>query len=106
MSTSFRIVLCSCPNQATAKALADKLLRARLVGCVNIAAQSTSMYWWDDHIHSEEEVMLTMKTTEAQIAALFDAIQQAHPYEVPEIIAVPISAGSDSYLRWLTKVIQ
>jgi periplasmic divalent cation tolerance protein len=106
MSTSFRIVLCSCPNLATAKALADKLLRARLVGCVNIGAQSTSMYWWEDHIHSEEEVMLTMKTTAAQIGSLFDAIQQAHPYEVPEIIAVPISEGSDSYLSWLTKVTQ
>lgn len=106
MSTSFRIVLCSCPSQAIAKALADKLLRAKLVGCVNIGAQSTSMYWWDDHIHSDEEVMLTMKTTEAQIAPLFEAIQKAHPYEVPEIIAVPISEGSEGYLRWLTKVIQ
>lgn len=106
MSTSFRIVLCSCPNLATAKALADKLLRARLVGCVNIGAQSTSMYWWEDHIHSEEEVLLTMKTTESQISALFEAIQQAHPYEVPEMIALPISEGSANYLSWLAKVTQ
>ncbi len=104
MFTEFRIVLCSCPNQATAKALADKLLRARLVGCVNITAQSTSMYWWEDHIHSEEEVMLMMKTTTAHVDALFAAIQKAHPYEVPEIIAIPIAEGSSDYLRWLTKV--
>lgn len=102
----YRLVLCSCPSVAVAKALADKVLRARLVACVNIGPQSTSMYWWQDHLHSEEEVVLSMKTTAAQMPALTTAITEAHPYEVPEIIALPIIAGHEPYLSWLDQVTQ
>lgn len=106
MSTEFRFVLCSCPDKHVAKAIADKVLRARLAACVNISAASTSMYWWDDHIHAEEEVTMQIKTTSASLNALFDLIQTAHPYDVPELIALPITEGSQSYLAWLTQVTQ
>ncbi|KFZ30506.1 hypothetical protein IDSA_08165 [Pseudidiomarina salinarum] len=106
MSTDFRIVFCSCPDRGTAKALAEKVLRQRLAGCVNIGATSTSMYWWDDHLHSDDEVVLTIKTTTGQLPELFSALQQAHPYDVPELLAVPVSEGGNEYLDWLAQVVR
>lgn len=106
MQTDYRLVLCSCPDKHVAKAIADKVLRARLAACVNISAASTSMYWWDDHIHAEEEVVMQIKTTQQAVTALFDLIQTAHPYDVPELIALPITEGSQNYLAWLEQVTQ
>ena len=104
MSNDFQMVLCSCPDKGTAKAIAEKLLRARLAACVNISSPTTSMYWWDDHIHSDEEVMLAIKTTTNQLETLFAMVQEAHPYEVAELIALPIQAGSEAYLNWIREV--
>lgn len=104
MNSEHRLVICSCPDKLVAKALADKILRARTAACVNISAPSTSMYWWDDHIHAEEEVLLQIKTTAVQLDALFELIHTAHPYEVPEIIALTITSGSDDYLAWIKQV--
>lgn len=104
MSASYHLVFCSCPDKNTAKAIAEKVLRARLAACVNIGAPSTSMYWWDDHLHSDEEVILNIKTTTSQLESLFEMVKAAHPYDVAELIAVPIQAGSEGYLQWLTEV--
>lgn len=104
MSASYYLVFCSCPDKSTAKAIAEKVLRARLAACVNIGGPSTSMYWWDDHLHSDEEVILNIKTTAPQLEALFAMVQAAHPYDVAELIATPIAAGSEAYLQWLTEV--
>ncbi|MDX1706389.1 divalent-cation tolerance protein CutA [Pseudidiomarina sp.] len=105
MSTEFRIVFCSCPDRSSAKALAERVLRQRLAGCVNIGATSTSMYWWDDHLHSDDEVILTIKTSTSQLQELLSTLQQAHPYDVPELLAVPVAEGSDDYLKWLGQVV-
>ncbi len=64
------------------------------------------MYWWEGSIHADEEVLLQMKTTTAAIEPLFALVQQAHPYDVPELLAVPVSDGSASYLDWVTQVVQ
>ena len=106
MTTEHRLVICSCPDKHVAKALADKILRARCAACINISAPCTSMYWWDDHIHADEEVLLQIKTTVGSLDALFELIQTAHPYDVPEIVALAITEGSESYLNWITQVTQ
>ncbi|MDN7125053.1 divalent-cation tolerance protein CutA [Pseudidiomarina terrestris] len=105
MTTSFQVVLCSCPDKGTAKAIAEKVLRARLAACVNIGAPSTSIYWWDDHLHSDEEVMLAIKTSQQHLEALIAMVEAAHPYDVAELIALPVTAGSEAYLSWLKEVI-
>ncbi|MDX1525915.1 MAG: divalent-cation tolerance protein CutA [Pseudidiomarina maritima] len=105
-SSTYRIVVCSCPSKQSAKAIAEKVLRARLAACVNISSPTTSMYWWDDHIHADEEVLLQIKTTVGCLEALFALVQQTHPYDVAELIAVPITEGSPDYLNWITQVTQ
>ncbi|CAB0151789.1 Divalent-cation tolerance protein CutA [Pseudidiomarina piscicola] len=104
MTTAFHVVLCSCPDKGTAKAIAEKVLRAGLAACVNIGAPSTSIYWWDDHLHSDEEVMLAIKTSQSHLDDLFAMVEAAHPYDVAELIALPITAGSEAYLQWLKEV--
>lgn len=95
------IVLTNMPDQASAQALAATLVERRLAACVNILAPCRSVYRWQDSVEDAEEVPLLIKTTRAREAALQAAILATHPYELPEIIAVPVVAGLSAYLDWV-----
>ena len=95
------LVLTNLPDTASAQALADLLVDERLAACVNILAPARSVYRWDGKIAHAEEVPLLIKTTNARYAALEAAIRNNHPYELPEIIAVPIELGLPGYLAWV-----
>jgi periplasmic divalent cation tolerance protein len=95
------LVITTLPDQTTAASLADRLVRDRLAACVNIGAAVTSVYLWEGRQQHDSEVMLTIKTTASRYPALQDAIVAAHPYELPEVIAVPITAGLPQYLAWI-----
>ena len=93
---------CTCPDESTAERIARALVTARLAACVNRVAGIRSTYRWQDGIQDEAEVLLAIKTTQARYEELEVRLQALHPYEVPEIIALPIVAGSASYLSWIT----
>ena len=95
------LVLTSMPDAASARALAGHLVEARLAACVNILAPCRSVYRWQGRIEDAEEITLLAKTTAARYAALEAAIRARHPYELPEIVAVPISHGLPDYLAWV-----
>lgn len=95
------LVLTSLPDAASARALARALVEARLAACVNILAPCRSVYRWQDKIEDAAEVPLLIKTTAARYAALEAAIRARHPYELPEIVAVPIQHGLPDYLTWV-----
>jgi len=95
------LVITTLPDRAAAESLADRLVGDRLAACVNIGAAVTSVYLWEGRQQHDSEVMLTIKTTTARYPALQDAIVAAHPYELPEVIAVPITAGLPEYLAWI-----
>jgi periplasmic divalent cation tolerance protein len=101
MPDNARIVLCTCPDGDTAERLADGMLAARLAACVNILPAVRSLYYWQGQLESAEEIQLLIKTTAQALPRLEQYIQQQHPYEVPEIIAIPVVAGSPAYLQWL-----
>ena len=96
------LVLTNLPDQASAQALATTLVTERLAACVNLLAPCRSIYRWQGTIESAEEVPLLIKTTSERYAALEAAIRARHPYELPEIIAVPIDHGLPEYLAWVT----
>lgn len=73
----------------------------QLAACVNLLAPATSIYSWKDEIESETEIPALIKTTEARFQQLREKLIGLHPYEVPELIAVPISEGSEPYLDWI-----
>jgi periplasmic divalent cation tolerance protein len=95
------LVLTSLPDRASAEKLADALVEKRLAACVNILAPCRSIYRWKGALQHDEEHPLLIKTTAARYPALEKAIRAGHPYELPEIIAVPIEAGLPEYLAWV-----
>lgn len=95
------LVLTNLPDAASARALAAALVAARLAACVNILAPCRSAYRWQGKIEDTEEVPLLVKTTAERYAELEAAIRARHPYELPEIVAVPIERGLPAYLAWV-----
>ncbi len=103
MSTTPLIVLCTCPDITAADAIATALLEARLAACVNRIEGIESLYRWEGSIHKDREVLLLIKTTAVAFGEVESTISDLHPYELPEIIGVPVTQGSAPYLDWLTK---
>ena len=100
MSEQTLLVHVSCPP-AAAPGLAEMLVEQRLAACVNIIEQLRSVYRWQGSVENEPEALLLIKTTASEFPLLQAAILGAHPYELPEIIAVKISAGYPPYLDWI-----
>ncbi len=95
------LVLTNVPDQAIAERMARHIVAARLAACVNILAPCQSVYRWQGAIEAVAEIPLLIKSTEERYPALESAIKAMHPYDVPEIIAVPIAAGLQAYLGWI-----
>jgi periplasmic divalent cation tolerance protein len=95
------LVLTNLPDRATAETLAEALIRQRVAACVNILAPCRSVYRWKGAVQHAEEYPVLIKTTRERYAALEAAIREAHPYELPEIVAVPIERGLPAYLDWV-----
>jgi periplasmic divalent cation tolerance protein len=95
------LVLTNLPDAASAERIARLLVEQRLAACVNILAPCTSVYRWNAAIETAAEVPLLIKTTRARYAALEAALAEAHPYELPEIVAVPVTQGLPGYLDWI-----
>ena len=95
------IVMTHLPDAATAEALAGALIETRLAACASFTPGVQSVYRWQGKIERANEVTLMIKTTQRHYAALEAAIRAAHPYELPEIIALPVVAGLSTYLQWV-----
>ena len=95
------IVLTTLPDREAAEALARTLLAGRLAACVNIGASVESMYHWRGEIETAREVPVAIKTRALLYPRVEAAIVAAHPYELPEVVAVPIIHGSTQYLDWI-----
>ncbi len=95
------LVFCSCPDRETAERIATTLVERRLAACVNIGAESTSIYRWEGKLERASEQMLSIKSSAAAYPALEQAILALHPYELPEIVAVPVERGLPGYLHWI-----
>jgi periplasmic divalent cation tolerance protein len=94
-------VITTTETKADAQAIARAVIEKRLAGCVQIIGPITSTYWWQGEIETAEEWMCVIKSRQDLYERLEAAIREVHPYDVPEILAVPVIAGSKSYLEWL-----
>jgi periplasmic divalent cation tolerance protein len=99
---ALRVVLCNAPPEQ-AEAIARAVLEARLCACVNVIPGVVSLYWWQGALCREGESTLLMKTRADLVPALTEAIRAAHPYEVPEVIALPLAEGEGNaaYRAWV-----
>jgi periplasmic divalent cation tolerance protein len=96
------VVLCTVSSLEEGRRMARELVEQRLAACVNLLPKVESVYRWQGVVESAEEVLLVVKTTPARFAELKEKIAELHSYEVPEILALPVSDGSSRYLEWLS----
>jgi periplasmic divalent cation tolerance protein len=101
MSFQPLLVYCTCPDPDTALRIAKALVDQQLAACVNVVPGLISVYRWQGQMETAQEVLLLIKTRQAVYPELEAALLALHPYELPEIIAVPIEAGLPAYLSWI-----
>lgn len=94
------MVFVTAPDIETARQLATAALKNRLVACANLAAGIESHYWWQGNLESAAEVLIIFKTTVKRLPALEKLILTKHPYDTPEIVALPLKSATPRYLRW------
>jgi len=101
MSDTVLLCYCTCPDAASAQKLAEALVGERLAACVNRIPAIASTYRWQGKVVTDHEELLLIKTTAAQFPALRQRLLALHPYELPELIAVPVTEGHGPYLDWV-----
>ena len=99
----FIVVLTTIGTEEEAVKLAQSLLERKLVACVNVVPSVRSLYWWNGKVEDDKEQLLLLKTRAELASTLTDAVVELHPYDVPELLCLPVVAGSDSYLAWLAE---
>jgi len=102
-AAKFAVVLLTAPDLKTARALAKAALQARLTACANLVPKIESHYRWQGKIESGAEVLLVLKTQKSKLAELEKLILARHPYDAPEFVVLPLSAGGEKYLDWLAQ---
>ncbi|MBT3056341.1 MAG: divalent-cation tolerance protein CutA [Candidatus Thiodiazotropha sp. (ex Codakia orbicularis)] len=103
MPTPLLLILCTAPDRETALKLSRSLLEQRLAACVNLSPPVTSVYHWQGRLEESEEILLLIKTTKQQYNNVEATLRAQHPYELPEIIAVPVVQGLDDYIDWVER---
>jgi periplasmic divalent cation tolerance protein len=101
MTEQVILALSTCPDEASAQAIAAALVQERLATCVNRVAGLRSTYIWDARLQDQPEILLIIKTTAARLAQLQARLQSLHPYELPALLAIPVSGGNERYLDWV-----
>lgn len=99
--TNTIVTFCTCPDKITAEKIARALVEKQLAACVNILPNLTSIYTWQGQIETADEHLLIIKAPAQAYPAIEKSIQQLHPYELPEIIALSIAQGLPGYLNWI-----
>ena len=95
------LVITNLPDRDSARRVADALIESRAAACVNMQAECNSVYRWQGKIESAQEIPLLIKTTQGAYSRVEAIIRKLHPYELPEIVAVPVIAGLPGYLQWV-----
>ena len=102
-ASSFVIVLTTFPGDGDSTAFARTLVDERLAACVNVLPPMESIYRWKGAVEQASERQVIMKTTAAQLDDLNKRIATIHPYEVPELLVLPIAGGGEKYLKWISE---
>jgi periplasmic divalent cation tolerance protein len=99
------VAFTSCPSREAANSIARTLVVERLAACINQIPGVTSTYIWRDVLQTDVETILMIKTTSGKFEALKARVKELHPYELPELIAIPVCAGAENYLAWVREAV-
>jgi periplasmic divalent cation tolerance protein len=100
------VVLVTGPDRAMMEELARTLVEERLAACVNVLDRLRSIYRWEGAVEEADEVLAILKTTRGRLGRLERRVSELHPYEVPEVLALPLAGGSEAYLAWIVESVQ
>lgn len=106
MNSAYIVVFCTTPDIETSEKIASAVVESRNAACVTIIEKAFSVYRWKGEICRDNETALMIKTEAHLFSPLEKQIKSLHPYETPEIIALPITAGSEEYLKWIGESVQ
>ena len=106
MDSKYVIVFVTAPTGDDGRAIARALVREKLAACVNILPGITSIYIWEGEVCEDNEVLLIIKTRAEIFETLSTLVKEVHPYDVPEVIAMPLTTGAEDYLNWIDQVTQ
>jgi periplasmic divalent cation tolerance protein len=106
MATDLVIIFVTCASRKEAASIADSLLKKRLIACASIVAGLESRFWWKGGLDKAKESLVIMKTARKNFKAVEKEVKRLHSYEVPEIIASPISHGTKEYLGWISESVR
>ena len=98
------LILCTCPDKETATELGNRLVDDGLAACVNLVPGITAIYQWQGKREQGNEILLLIKTRRSRYQEVEETIARTHPYELPEVIAVPIAHGLPAYLGWVDSI--
>ena len=101
MTTYVVVGMMTTPDHATAEQIVETLVTEALIACGNISAPITSIYRWQGTVERAGEVLVIMKTTDAMTARVVARVRELHPYEVPEVLFLPVTTGFDAYAQWV-----
>ncbi|MCI0415484.1 divalent-cation tolerance protein CutA [bacterium] len=104
--SKYIVILSTAGNPEEASRIAEKLVSDHLVACVNIVPGIQSIYWWNNGVQKDQEVLMVMKTEKSRYRDVELAIKSLHSYEVPEIISLPLENGSEGYLKWIENTLK
>ena len=99
-----KVCLMTAPSGEEAHRLARLLLESKKVACVNLVPGVTSLYWWEGKIQEDAEVLLIAKTPDEQVESVIEWIRAHHPYQVAEVLALPVAQGNPPYMAWVDEV--
>ena len=101
MTDQVILALSTCPDEATAQQIAESLVNERLATCVNRLPGVQSTYVWNGQLQNDSEILLVIKSTAARIPELEARLKALHPYELPELVVLPVTGGNEAYLGWV-----
>ena len=106
MTEQVILALTTCPDEASAQAVAAALVQERLATCVSRIGGVRSTYFWDARLQDEAEILLIIKTTAGRLEDLRTRLNALHPYELPELLAIAVAGGNERYLDWVRMGVQ
>jgi periplasmic divalent cation tolerance protein len=101
MGSEIVVGLMTAPDRATAERIVEQLVQERLIACGNLTADVASVYRWEGAVERAGEILVIMKTTVAQAAEVIRRVRDLHPYDVPEVLFLPVTNGLDAYMQWV-----
>ncbi|CAF1275126.1 unnamed protein product [Adineta steineri] len=105
-SSEYSACITTVSNDETARKLARSIVESRLAACVNIIPGVRSIYEWQSTIHEDNELILMIKTRQEFVPQLIEFVKKNHPYDVPELIELPINSGNQDYLKWIDGIVK